>query len=77
MKALIALSIGCSLAACAGTPPPRIDSACATIHPTHASPHLKKWLRRQLARPGAPKDLPQFVQDVAANNEILRKDCPP
>ncbi len=75
--ALLTICSGLALAGCAGAPPPRIDSTCSTLRPTHASPELKAWLKQRLADPKSPADLAQFTRDVAANNDILRQECTP
>jgi hypothetical protein len=76
---LLSISFSLGLAGCSGPAdqPPRIDSACDTLHPTKASPQLKRWLKSELQRRGRPKDLPRFVKDVAVIDQTIKHECPP
>jgi hypothetical protein len=75
---LIALLMSFSLTACQNHA--RVDATCQT-QATQASPALKRWFARLCDKNGvckrpAPPDLSQFLRDVAANNAIIKANCP-
>src|SRR2546430_2426173 len=78
IRTLAALLISCSLAGC--NIPTNVDHTCLT-HTTQASPALKAWFKQLCTADGvckspAPPDLAQFLRDVAANNAVIRANCP-
>lgn len=75
---LATLSIGCDAARAMGGPV-YIDTVCDIMREAKATPALRDWLKKQCPKgelsPGVCADLAPFIRDVAANNEIWRRQC--